>query len=81
MNMIPMDVFDANGRLIKRNIIEFDTVSGAVTSWILTMDGKVIQTPFGRMSRIERYPAPLKFRKGKDLPIGVKRKYWDHEGK
>lgn len=82
LEMIPIDIFDANGRRIDRQIRAFNTETGEVLSTILDTNGV---STLDRMkeclaTRIETYPKPLTM-----VRINYEdcknRRYWDMDGR
>lgn len=81
---VPLDVYDANGMVIRRKITGFDPETGKVESFVCTTAGVLVKEPEGGefKRRLEAYPAPLTWRKISHVEADqAKRLYWDFQGK
>lgn len=80
---LPIDVWDANGMVIRRAIVGFDPQTGEVESQVLTTDGHYIEEPLGELKkRRESYPAPLTYRTISRADVQVSKSLlWDLKGK
>lgn len=89
--LLPCMIFDANGRMIRRQITRFDPETGEVESYVMTnLSGKfeflhVLHPKRGEClkTRMETYPAPLTYRRATEeerAEINTPGYYWDeHE--
>lgn len=81
---IPLDVYDANGMLIRRAIYQFNDETGEVESFVLDRAGRhIIDHEKGEYrKRCEVYPAPLTWKTiSNEVVANRKTQYWDREGK
>jgi hypothetical protein len=78
----PLDVYDANGMPVLRSITAFDAEAGEVESEVWDLAGNVV-TEGGRIStRVEKYPAPLSWRKiSSEQAVRRRKEYWDLRGR
>lgn len=60
---MPAQVIDANGMIVRRNIVQVNIKTGEVWSLAIGTDGKLLA------ERYEVYPAPLRFEKVTDSPL------------
>lgn len=89
-HMLPLNVYDANGMVIRRKITAFNPTTGEVESLILIKEGPVARYMHYMdengiehiKRRVETYPAPLMYKKitVEEVKYEQQRGYWDqHE--
>ena len=82
MGIAPLDLFDANGMLIRRAITEFDIQTGEVTSHVLNREGNFELAGDMIKCRVEKYPAPLLWKTITQAEAKTrKHQYWDLSGR
>lgn len=83
VNVIPVNVFDANGMVIRRATTGFDAETGEVESIVKNRNGDFKLTDTGDIAtRREVYPAPLAWKRISAAQAQEESlRYWDLEGR
>jgi len=76
----PLNVYDANGMVIRRKITRFDVDTGEVESFVLNPDGSYKMDGESLTRRIETYPDPLTW-KTVTIESTLSFRPWDLDGR